>query len=544
MGETLVLAPDLPRSAPVVGAAEAVAELVREVAESEVKGMGTAALLRTLTALDESARLVDLARSKVLAEVDRTEAWRGQGRDTSLAGWRSRTTRTGQGTAHRELATARTLAQVPGASDALATGQLTGEHAQALARVAGSGGADRKDRVAKALADPAASAELLESAKHLDAPRFARAAEAWAARLDPTRLESDHATQRRARFLSLADTPGGTILKGRLDRMAGHRLRLALEAVTPVPSSDDDRDPTQRAADALDALAQGALSDPSSKPGGHVPPHVSLIVTEHTLTGLRALDLADRERRGDDADPAEAVDGASETFSPATLEDGTPVPPSETARILCDAAVTRIVLDAESVPVDLGRTKRLWTGAQRRLVIARDRHCAFPGCQIPARWCEIHHIAWWGRDLGPTDIDNAVLLCTAHHGVVHAQDLTLRRSTAPPGPPGAGLPLASYEITPRARRRKHPPQASRARGVPQEDPRPGVEDNESNESNESPSLRTGPPRTVASVNPVSAPRKGLRPPDPSLRRTPASSRSPGRGAGSPGAARAPGEALF
>src|SRR5690606_17696985 len=72
MGETLALAPDLPRSAPVVGAAEAVAELVREVAESEVKGMGSAALLRTLTALDESARLVDLARSKVLAEVDRT----------------------------------------------------------------------------------------------------------------------------------------------------------------------------------------------------------------------------------------------------------------------------------------------------------------------------------------------------------------------------------------------------------------------------------------------------------------------------------------
>src|SRR5690554_75238 len=34
MGETLALAPDLPRSAPVVGAAEAVAELVRELAES------------------------------------------------------------------------------------------------------------------------------------------------------------------------------------------------------------------------------------------------------------------------------------------------------------------------------------------------------------------------------------------------------------------------------------------------------------------------------------------------------------------------------
>src|SRR5690606_34825411 len=74
LGETLALAPDLPRSAPVVGAAEAVAELVRAVAESEVKGMGSAALLRTLTALDESARLVELARSEVLAEADRTGA--------------------------------------------------------------------------------------------------------------------------------------------------------------------------------------------------------------------------------------------------------------------------------------------------------------------------------------------------------------------------------------------------------------------------------------------------------------------------------------
>ena len=41
------------------------------------------------------------------------------------------------------------------------------------------------------------------------------------------------------------------------------------------------------------------------------------------------------------------------TVAPATLEDGTPVPMSELARVLCEADVTRIVMSAESLP--LGR---------------------------------------------------------------------------------------------------------------------------------------------------------------------------------------------
>ena len=40
-------------------------------------------------------------------------------------------------------------------------------------------------------------------------------------------------------------------------------------------------------------------------------------------------------------------------------------------------------------------------------VIARDRHCRFPGCRRPARWCDAHHIIHW-LDLGPTDLDNLI----------------------------------------------------------------------------------------------------------------------------------------
>ena len=37
-----------------------------------------------------------------------------------------------------------------------------------------------------------------------------------------------------------------------------------------------------------------------------------------------------------------------------------------------------------------------------------------------------HHIAWWGRDLGPTDLDNLVGLCPVHHRLVHGSGWDVR----------------------------------------------------------------------------------------------------------------------
>ena len=156
----------------------AATEIVREVAQAELDSVAKDELLSLLHGLDEAARLVEACRAKVLSAVDQREAWRGNGRDASMAAWRSRTTRTGQGKAHREVSTARTLTATPGATDALTAGHMTPEHAEALSRIATSGGVERRAKIAQALADPESSRELLDSAKHLDAPRFARAAQA------------------------------------------------------------------------------------------------------------------------------------------------------------------------------------------------------------------------------------------------------------------------------------------------------------------------------------------------------------------------------
>jgi hypothetical protein len=43
--------------------------------------------------------------------------------------------------------------------------------------------------------------------------------------------------------------------------------------------------------------------------------------------------------------------------------------------------------------------------------------CRFPGCQH-RRWLHAHHLVHWAEG-GATDLDNLVLLCHAHHRLIH-----------------------------------------------------------------------------------------------------------------------------
>ena len=87
-------------------------------------------------------------------------------------------------------------------------------------------------------------------------------------------------------------------------------------------------------------------------------------------------------------------------------------------RMACDAAVLPAVLNGGGQVLDVGRTRRLFTGPLRRALAIRDRGCAFPGCDRPVRWTDGHHIISWLNG-GTTDVDNGVLVCRVHHGLVH-----------------------------------------------------------------------------------------------------------------------------
>ncbi len=89
-----------------------------------------------------------------------------------------------------------------------------------------------------------------------------------------------------------------------------------------------------------------------------------------------------------------------------------------------------MVLGGDSEILDQGRAQRLFTAAQRKALIYRDRTCRAEGCDIPGTWSEAHHWISWALG-GLTDIDNGVLLCRHHHQRIHED--TYRTERLPSG---------------------------------------------------------------------------------------------------------------
>jgi hypothetical protein len=92
-------------------------------------------------------------------------------------------------------------------------------------------------------------------------------------------------------------------------------------------------------------------------------------------------------------------------------------------RIACDATVVVAVDDEAGHTMYEGRARRFPSGAQRREIIRRDRHCRYPGC-TNVTFAIVHHIVPW-KPGGGTDLPNLVLLCRHHHGVVHRKGWSL-----------------------------------------------------------------------------------------------------------------------
>lgn len=106
---------------------------------------------------------------------------------------------------------------------------------------------------------------------------------------------------------------------------------------------------------------------------------------------------------------------------PAVLGDGSPLSATRLARLLCDSSVSRLIFSASGEVLDVGREKRLFTPAQTRAVIARDRTCRYPGFADTIFHGQANHALPWEAG-GKTDLANAVLLCWRHHSLVHRKN--------------------------------------------------------------------------------------------------------------------------
>ncbi|CAL8967510.1 hypothetical protein CELL_00016 [Cellulomonas sp. T2.31MG-18] len=326
--------------------------------------------------VDRTAGLLAAVRARLLAAERAAGTWALHG-DRDLAAWRARTSHAGVREAVGQLRQADAITTMPQVRDALTTGAITTTHVDAIARFT----ATASPQVAELARSGAGQAEIVALATRVDGAGLGKALTRWQAELDPTARQRAHDQQQAARYLNLSETPGGTYVKGLLDSVAGHRLRLALEAVSPRPGLDDERAPEQRRADALVQLADRALDDtgPATGPAGR--PHVSLVLSESTWRALRAggrrsvgerglagereaadargvagrRAAADERASGGRSDPARPGAGSAVATGrslvgvpPVCDEDGNPWPASEVGRVLCDCHVTRVVVDADS----------------------------------------------------------------------------------------------------------------------------------------------------------------------------------------------------
>ncbi len=200
----------------------------------------------------------------------------------------------------------------------------------------------------------------------------------------------------------------------------------------PRPAADSARDPAA-------GSASDSGRDPTSDPDR---------ATQHTSKERDPAALFLLEALRADLPPPEvmlqASPGSVERI--CELEHLGPISAETARRITCDSAISRIVVAGSSEPLDVGRRTRTIPPAIRRAVSYRDRHCQYPGCDRPPRYCDVHHCDEWWADRGCTDARRLVLLCRRHHRMTHeggrriSRDEDGRIHLTGPGPTSALAP--------------------------------------------------------------------------------------------------------
>lgn len=178
-------------------------------------------------------------------------------------------------------------------------------------------------------------------------------------------------------------------------------------------------------ASSADASAADASAEHDG-PRRPVPPEL----TPATAAQLRADALVSICRHILGCDDADAPTAGATVVVRVSLDDlragsghgmidglETPVSITTVRRMAADSGVIPVVLGGAGEVLDLGRSRRRFSHAQKLAIAERDEGCAF--CGAPPGMTQVHHIRWWLRDDGPTDLSNGILLCTRCHHRVH-----------------------------------------------------------------------------------------------------------------------------
>lgn len=239
-----------------------------------------------------------------------------------------------------------------------------------------------------------------------DVVKLVARAEAW---LDPDGVAPKEQEARDRRSLTMFEREGSFHLNLQTDIASGAAIKAAIQAyvtatfqarlTAPHPDAPDAdrRTVAMIQADALAAICEHAIACDN----GGMPASGATVVVRVNLDQLTS-----------GAGNA-TIDGSEQPVSVSTCR-----------RMAAGGGIIPVVLGSAGEILDWGREKRLFTRAQRLALVERDGGCAM--CGLPPQMTKAHHIRWWQRDTGPTDLNNGVLLCESCHHRIHDNGWDIR----------------------------------------------------------------------------------------------------------------------
>ncbi|MGO2607423.1 MAG: DUF222 domain-containing protein [Brachybacterium tyrofermentans] len=339
------------------------------------------------------------------------------------------------GTAREHVRVARALPGMPLTVAEFRTGRLSYSKVREISRVS--------DRVEESL--------LVEMARAMTASQLARTISSFRA-VDGSRLSQD--AIRHARWQTRED--GLVEIRAVLPAEMGAELITALDLSLARDGHDPDRGALDDSAAPADSAPVAGSSLSNADDGAEEVDRTARYAADSTTPTLEQrqadalhnlartfLYAEPEDRSGEDRHlvvvqvSAEALTGCvpAGTSSLCGVVGLGPLEPRTAERLACTGKVALMITDAGGEVLDLGRSRRLASRAQRRALRLRDAACTFPGCH-QTRHLDAHHTTPWSQG-GPTDIDGLALLCRRHHVMVHEGGLRLVPIAAPsiPFPP-------------------------------------------------------------------------------------------------------------
>ncbi len=374
----------------VVGVLAQVHDLLGSIATSEFSGLSGAQQREAATSLSRLEARVTAYKLAAVSAVEQSGEARRQG-STSTASMLSNDF----GGDHRgtcgTVRKAKKIKKTPQSHQAMAQGKLTAKQAKIIEKAldllpADVGAAQRE----------ACETQLVDDAPRMDIRRFQRQADRVVAGLiaeqrDDTddealdEVENEIVEDRETKAWNTAEfwmaPPVGGTVKGGFtipEAQAAH-LRVALEALcAPQVEITAPGEATRATGDVL----LDERPSYSRRQGW-------------AFTHLCELLPLDRLPETNNTGPILTINidhqALVNELKVAALSTGETLSAGQARRMACEHRLLPAVFGGDSLPLDLGRDRRLFTSHQRRALELRDKGCVFPGCDRPPGWCVVHH---------------------------------------------------------------------------------------------------------------------------------------------------------